>query len=391
MRGFLRALLLVVSIGLAALLGAIAGGTAVYYAVQQRLDLLPQLASVATQAAAATPTRTPRPSPTPTVAPTPQPTLQALPAAAQEGSGSVVAVVERISPAVVTVLNLDATGGEQGSGSGIIIAPDNYVITNNHVVDAAQQLAIVLSDGTTRSATLVGRDQYADVAVLRTTDSLPGGAQFGDSDTLQPGQTLIAIGSPLGNFKNTVTVGVLSATGRRLDTGDGFYMDDLLQTDAAINPGNSGGPLLDLEGRVMGLNTAIVRSDGSGRTVTEGLGFAVASNTVRAISEQLIQRGRVIRPFFAARWEPVSAYMVWRYNLPVNWGVLITYVAPGANAAVAGLLPGDIIISIDGVDLNAENPFINVLLNYRPGDQLQLDIVRERQQLQTLLTLAEND
>ncbi len=380
-----------VSIGLAALLGAIAGGTAVYYAVQQRLDLLPQLASVATQAAAATPTRTPRPSPTPTVAPTPQPTLQALPAAAQEGSGSVVAVVERISPAVVTVLNLDATGGEQGSGSGIIIAPDNYVITNNHVVDAAQQLAIVLSDGTTRSATLVGRDQYADVAVLRTTDSLPGGAQFGDSDTLQPGQTLIAIGSPLGNFKNTVTVGVLSATGRRLDTGDGFYMDDLLQTDAAINPGNSGGPLLDLEGRVMGLNTAIVRGNGLGQTVAEGLGFAVASNTVRAISEQLIQRGRVIRPFFAARWEPVSAYMVWRYNLPVNWGVLITYVAPGANAAVAGLLPGDIIISIDGVDLNAENPFINVLLNYRPGDQLQLDIVRERQQLQTLLTLAEND
>ncbi|MEY3151102.1 MAG: hypothetical protein RLY92_1329, partial [Chloroflexota bacterium] len=263
--------------------------------------------------------------------------------------------------------------------------------TNNHVVDAAQQLAIVLSDGTTRSATLVGRDQYADVAVLRTTDSLPGGAQFGDSDTLQPGQTLIAIGSPLGNFKNTVTVGVLSATGRRLDTGDGFYMDDLLQTDAAINPGNSGGPLLDLEGRVMGLNTAIVRSDNSGRTVTEGLGFAVASNTVRAISQQLIEHGRVTRPFLAANWEPVSAYMVWRYNLPVNWGVLITYVAPGANAAVAGLLPGDIIISIDGVDLNAENPFINVLLNYRPGDQLQLDIVRERQQLQTLLTLAEND
>ena len=391
MRSFLRALLLVVSIGLAAMLGAIAGGTAVYYAVQQRLDLLPQLASVATQAAAATPTRTPRPSPTPPVAPTPQPTLKALPAAAQEGSGSVVAVVERISPAVVTVLNLDATGGEQGSGSGIIIAPDNYVITNNHVVDAAQQLAIVLSDGTTRSATLVGRDQYADVAVLRTTDSLPGGAQFGDSDTLQPGQTLIAIGSPLGNFKNTVTVGVLSATGRRLDTGDGFYMDDLLQTDAAINPGNSGGPLLDLEGRVMGLNTAIVRGNGLGQTVAEGLGFAVASNTVRAISEQLIQRGRVIRPFFAARWEPVSAYMVWRYNLPVNWGVLITYVAPGANAAVAGLLPGDIIISIDGVDLNAENPFINVLLNYRPGDQLQLDIVRERQQLQTLLTLTENN
>ena len=397
MRGFLTALLLVFGIGLAALLGAIAGGTAVYYAVQQRLDLLPQLAAVATRAAEATPTATPRPSPTPTAVPTAQPTLAALPAAAEAAAsapangGSVVAVVERISPAVVTVLNLDATGGEQGSGSGIIIAPYNYVITNNHVVEDAQQLAIVLSDGTTRSAKLVGRDQYADVAVLRTDDGLPGGAQFGDSDTLQPGQTLIAIGSPLGNFKNTVTVGVLSATGRRLDTGDGFYMDDLLQTDAAINPGNSGGPLLDLQGRVMGLNTAIVRSDGSGRTVTEGLGFAVASNTVRAISEQLIQRGRVIRPFFAARWEPVSAYMVWRYNLPVNWGVLITYVAPGANAAVAGLLPGDIIISIDGVDLNAENPFLNVLLGHRPGDQLQLDIVRERQQLQTLLTLAENN
>ena len=397
MRGFLTALLLVFGIGLAALLGAIAGGTAVYYAVQQRLDLLPQLAAVATRAAEATPTATPRPSPTPTAVPTAQPTLAALPAAAEAAAsspangGSVVAVVERISPAVVTVLNLDATGGEQGSGSGIIIAPDNYVITNNHVVDGAQQLAIVLSDGTTRAATLVGGDQYADVAVLRIDDGLPGGAQFGDSDTLQPGQTLIAIGSPLGNFKNTVTVGVLSATGRRLDTGDGFYMDDLLQTDAAINPGNSGGPLLDLQGRVMGLNTAIVRGDGLGQTIAEGLGFAVASNTVRAVSEQLIQRGRVIRPFFAARWEPVSAYMVWRYNLPVNWGVLITYVAPGANAAVAGLQPGDIIISIDGVDLNAENPFINVLLDHRPGDQLQLDIVRERRQLQTLLTLAENN
>ena len=392
MRSFLTALLLVFAIGVAALLGALAGGTAVYYAVQQRLDLLPQLAAVATRAAEATPTATPRPSPTPTAVPTAQPTLEALPAAAAPANGgSVVAVVERISPAVVTVLNLDATGGEQGSGSGIIIAPDNYVITNNHVVEDAQQLAIVLSDGTTRAATLVGGDQYADVAVLRIVDGLPVGAQFGDSDTLQPGQTLIAIGSPLGNFKNTVTVGVLSATGRRLDTGDGFYMDDLLQTDAAINPGNSGGPLLDLQGRVMGLNTAIVRGDGLGQTIAEGLGFAVASNTVRAISEQLIQRGRVIRPFFAARWEPVSAYMVWRYNLPVNWGVLITYVAPGANAAVAGLQPGDIIISIDGVDLNAENPFINVLLDYRPGDQLQLDIVRERQQLQTLLTLTENN
>ena len=391
MRSFLTALLLVFAIGLAALLGAIAGGTAVYYAVQQRLDLLPQLAAVATRAAEATPTRTPRPSPTPTAVPTAQSTLEALPAAAPANGGSVVAVVERISPAVVTVLNLDATGGEQGSGSGIIIAPDNYVITNNHVVEGFQQLAIVLSDGTTRGATLVGGDQYADVAVLRTDASLPGGAQFGDSDTLQPGQTLIAIGSPLGNFKNTVTVGVLSATGRRLDTGDGFYMDDLLQTDAAINPGNSGGPLLDLQGRVMGLNTAIVRSAGLGQTIAEGLGFAVASNTVRAISQQLIERGRVIRPFFAARWEPVTAYMVWRYNLPVNWGVLITYVAPGANAAAAGLLRGDIIISIDDVDLNSENPFINVLLGHQPGDQLQLNIVRERQQLQTLLTLTENN
>ncbi len=391
MRSFLTALLLVFAIGLAALLGAIAGGTAVYYAVQQRLDLLPQLAAVATRASQATPTRTPRPSPTPTAVPTTQSTLEALPAAVPANGGSVVAVVERISPAVVTVLNLDATGGEQGSGSGIIIAPDNYVITNNHVVDGFQQLAIVLSDGTTRGATLVGGDQYADVAVLRTDASLPGGAQFGDSDTLQPGQTLIAIGSPLGNFKNTVTVGVLSATGRRLDTGDGFYMDDLLQTDAAINPGNSGGPLLDLQGRVMGLNTAIVRSAGLGQTIAEGLGFAVASNTVRAISQQLIERGRVIRPFFAARWEPVTAYMVWRYNLPVNWGVLITYVAPGANAAAAGLLRGDIIISIDDVDLNSENPFINVLLGHQPGDQLQLNIVRERQQLQTLLTLTENN
>ena len=391
MRSFLTALLLVFAIGLAALLGAIAGGTAVYYAVQQRLDLLPQLAAVATRAAEATPTRTPRPSPTPTAVPTAQSTLEALPATAPANGGSVVAVVERISPAVVTVLNLDATGGEQGSGSGIIIAPDNYVITNNHVIDGFQQLAIVLSDGTTRGATLVGGDQYADVAVLRTDASLPGGAQFGDSDTLQPGQTLIAIGSPLGNFKNTVTVGVLSATGRRLDTGEGFYMDDLLQTDAAINPGNSGGPLLDLQGRVMGLNTAIVRSAGSGQTITEGLGFAVASNTVRAISQQLIERGRVIRPFFAARWEPVTAYMVWRYNLPVNWGVLITYVAPGANAAAAGLLRGDIIISIDDVDLNSDNPFINVLLGHQPGDQLQLNIVRERQQLQTLLTLTENN
>ena len=175
------------------------------------------------------------------------------------------------------------------SGSGVFISSQGYILTNNHVIaDTQGDLTIVLSDGTQETAKIVGADQYSDIAVLKTSGKVPAVATLGNSDVLNPGETVIAIGSPLGDFKNTVTVGVVSATGRSIDTGNGYSIDNLIQTDAAINQGNSGGPLVNLAGQVIAINTLIVRNSGAG-TVAEGLGFAIPINTASTVAQQLIQ------------------------------------------------------------------------------------------------------
>jgi 2-alkenal reductase len=193
-------------------------------------------------------------------------------------STTITQVVEQVGPAVVTIVGKTSgqmtffgySGDQEVSGSGIIITNDGYILTNNHVVEDTNSIQVVLSDGTELSAKVVSTDSFADLAVLKADGKMPGVATLGNSDNLKPGETVIAIGSPLGDFRNSVTVGVVSATGRTLDTGSGYEMEDLIQTDAAINSGNSGGPLVNLAGEVIGINCAVVRGTGSS-AIAEGL------------------------------------------------------------------------------------------------------------------------
>lgn len=211
--------------------------------------------------------------------------------------------VRAAGPAVVTVVNtMQITtrgrfGGTQTAealGSGVIISTDGYIVTNQHVVDSQTSLEVIFSDGTRVPATLVGEDASNDIAVIKVDTTVPAVATLGDSDTIEAGQPVVAIGTALGDFQNTVTEGIISGLHRRLDSSS-TAVQDMIQTDAAINHGNSGGPLLDLEGNVIGINTAVVRSDSAAGDVAEGLGFAIPINTVKSVVEQLIANGSPIQ------------------------------------------------------------------------------------------------
>jgi serine protease Do len=310
---------------------------------------------------------------------------------------AITQAVQNVGSTVVTVVStlpgqqtfFGYTGDSTSSGSGVIISSDGYILTNNHVIDGAQQIQVIFADGSQQDATLVGTDQYSDLAVLKVTGSLPAVARLGNSDALNPGETVIAIGSPLGDFKNTVTVGVVSATGRSIDTGSGYTIDGLIQTDAAINQGNSGGPLVNLAGEVVAINTLIIRSSGSG-TVAEGLGFAIPINTARAVSEQLIKQGYVSRPYLGINWQPITPRVAAMYRLPVQYGVYITDVARNSPASQAGLQVGDIITGINTTSLDETHAYINTLFQYSAGDTISLTIMRNGKQTEVQVTLGES-
>jgi 2-alkenal reductase len=335
----------------------------------------------------------------------PTPVVQAVPASSSQQiivnnsdvETTITQAVQKVGPAVVTVVGAvpgqmtfwGPTGDQTVSGSGVFISDQGYVLTNNHVVEGAKSLTIVLSDGTEQKATLIGADQYSDIAVLKTEAEAPAVASLGNSDALKPGETVIAIGSPLGDFKNTVTVGVVSATGRSIDNGNGYQIEDLIQTDAAINQGNSGGPLVNLAGEVIAINTLIVRNSGSG-VVAEGLGFAIPINTAQAVAMQIIEHGYISRPYMGISFQAVTPDIASAYNLPVQWGVYVTKVNLNSPADKAGLQRGDIITSIGGVALDATHSYINTLFNYKPGDQVTVEFVRNGQTRQAQVTLGES-
>lgn len=304
--------------------------------------------------------------------------------------------VDRIAPAVVTVVNhmqsvstpLGGPAQPTASGSGVIIDADGYVVTNNHVVENSTSLEVVLASGETRAAELVGSDPFSDIAVLRVEGPLPASAPWGNSDALRPGEPVIAIGSPLGEFTNTVTVGVVSATGRSIETSSGYRMEDLIQTDAAINRGNSGGPLVNLAGQVVGINTLVVRGNGSS-DVAEGLGFAIASNSARAVADQIIREGHVARPYLGIRWAWISPQVAMLNRLPLKYGAYLREVASGGPAAEAGLESGDIITALAGVELDADHPFINELLKHQPGEKVEVTFWRDGETHQTEVILGE--
>lgn len=371
-RRVLYAGLLIVVAACAGLLGAAAGGWAVY----QGLQRLPAV----TAADAVTPTAASAALSTPAAT--------TLTIETTEIDTVITEAVEKVGPAVVTVIGQVPGYGAVSSGSGVIVSEDGYVLTNNHVIEDAEQLFIVLADGEQVPAKLVGADPFSDLAVLKVNGPVPAVAVLGNSDALKPGETVIAIGSPLGDFKNTVTVGVISATGRNLDSGRGYLLENMIQTDAAINQGNSGGPLVNLAGQVIGLNTLVVRGSGSG-AVVEGLGFAVPSNTVQAVANSIIERGYVARPYLGIRWQWVNPRLAFRYRLPVEWGVFVAQIQPGSPAERAGLQTGDIITHIGDVPLDDEHPFTNALYHYAPGERVTLTVQRDDQTLKLPVVLGE--
>jgi serine protease Do len=253
------------------------------------------------------------------------------------------------------------------SGSGVIARRDGVVLTNAHVVGNADQVFLTFADGRRLPARVLGRDATVDVAVVQAAVQNAPAAPIGDSDRLVVGQTAIAIGNPLG-FERTVTTGVISALNRALR---GSTLDQLIQTDAAISPGNSGGPLLDSQGRVIGINTAVIRVEGA-----EGLGFAIPINLARDIAEQLLTTGRVRRAYLGVQLGELNPAAAERFGLPVRQGAFVGLVEPDSPAARAGLRPQDIVVRANGAEVRQLGDLRRALRQAGPGATVRLDVVR---------------
>lgn len=306
-------------------------------------------------------------------------------------TSEVIDTVRAVEPAVVTVVsNLGGSSFEQGggqaeaSGSGVIISQDGHIITNNHVIDGASSVFVIYSDGGRADATVVGADPVTDIAVLKVNGSVPAVVQFGDSSSLQLGEWVIAIGSPLGNYRGSVTVGVVSGLNR---TVQGTAQDGLIQTDAAINHGNSGGPLINLAGQIVGINTLVVR-DTPGGDQAEGLGFAVPANTVRSVAEQLIARGRIEYPFIGISYTEVTPQLAAEMNLSSKSGIVVTQITAASPAQNAGLQSRDVIVAINNDQINENNSLRSLLFKYHVGDTVTLTVERGGQTLKMQVTLV---
>jgi 2-alkenal reductase len=302
---------------------------------------------------------------------------------------AVIDSVRKVKPAVVTVVSTlqsrsrFSTISPTASGSGVIIDDKGYIITNNHVIEGGKSTQVIYADGTKADVTLVGTDAVADIAVLKVEGKVPAVAAIGDSNALEPGQVAIAIGSPLGDFRGTVTVGVISAVNRRVG-----QMQGLVQTDAAINNGNSGGPLINTSGQVIGINTLVVRSTNEGN-VAEGLGFAVPSNQVRQIVDQLITKGKVERAYLGVSYQDVDPQISSALNLNTTYGVVVMEVVANSPAAKAGLLVNDVILDINGQKIDQDHSLSSLLFMFKAGDTVTVNILRDgkQQKIQATLTV----
>jgi len=302
----------------------------------------------------------------------------------------VIAAIQKVSPAVVSVATLRVIQESlfdavpvRGLGSGIIFDSNGGILTNHHIVEDAERVEVVTSDGKKFQGEVLGSDAMSDVAVVRVDgEGLPA-VKLGDSDKLVVGQIAIAIGNPYGFLLPgpTATVGVISALKRHLHVEDRMY-EDLIQTDASINPGNSGGPLVDSSGSVIGVNTANI-------PFAQGIGFAIPTNTARRIAKEIIEHGRVVRPYLGVAGLTLNRDIAESYELPHQDGVLVVKVGRGSPADRAGVSAGDIILEADNKPLKTSEDLQHVVQDKKVGENLELSIARSQKQGKISVTLRE--
>lgn len=349
---------------------------------------------------------------------TPPPLVLPLPGIAEDEQS--VAVVERDQPAIVSILILkDASKLPQpfmmdpffgspvqpqtpplkglqhiGGGSGFFVSQDGMIVTNRHVVeDPEAEYSVMTRDGKEHPAKVLARDSVFDLAILKIDGTGYPFLTLADSNTIKVGQTVLAVGNALDEFRNTVTKGIVSGLNRRITAGGGDSSETIegaIQTDAAINPGNSGGPLIDLEGRVVGVNTA-VSSD------AQLIGFALPSNVVHRDVEQVKASGRIARPFLGVRYLVIDPALVEKNQLPVTHGVLVSRgataadlaVTPGSPADKAGIKENDILLAMNGTEINEEHSLSSMIGMLLPGDLATLQVYRQGKTFDVSVTLAE--
>ena len=302
---------------------------------------------------------------------------------------SIADLVAQVEPAVASISVESVNRGifydftDEGAGSGIIVRSDGYVVTNYHVIQDVVGIRVHLPDGETYDAEIVGGDIITDIAILKIEPeySLPV-IEWGDSDDTRVGDWVVAVGNALAlKGGPTVTLGIISAQGRTVKT-EREPLYGMIQTDAAINDGNSGGPLVNMDGQVIGISTAILRQ-------AQGIGFAISSETARPIIDSLIEHGRVVRPLFGMTGEDVTSAIANRLSLSVDEGVILTQVSRNGPAFEAGLEVGDVIVSMDGIPTDDMGGFLTLLWSYDIGDTVQIDYIREDKRFETLVELAE--
>jgi Do/DeqQ family serine protease len=275
------------------------------------------------------------------------------------------------------------------AGSGVIVSRDGYILTNAHVIGRAKNVSVKLLDKREYKAAIVGMDEDTDICVLRIKADGPlVAAPLGDSDAIRVGSWAIAIGNPFG-LENTVTVGVISAKGRRLDESSGgrtARFTGFIQTDASINRGNSGGPLINIRGEVIGINTMIYSPSGG----SVGIGFAIPVNIAKSVMDSLIKEGKIVRPQLGVAYRPVAPEVAKKLKLPAGTGMEVSQVLPGTAAERAGLKAGDIILSVDGKPLKDQEDLRNAVLQHKVGDRIQLDVFRRNARLKLEVILKES-
>ena len=274
---------------------------------------------------------------------------------------------------------------QRGLGSGVVISRDGYILTNHHVIDGADSINVDFTDGRTLTAKLVGSDKPSDLALIRVTGSDLSTLALGDSDAVQVGDVVLAVGNPLG-IGQTVTMGIISAKGRATGTGDGSY-EDFLQTDAAINHGNSGGALVNTRGELVGINSQIMSSTGE----NIGIGFAIPANMAKRVSDQLRTDGKVRRSQLGVTIQPVTSDMAASLGLKDVGGVIVSSVADGSAAERAGIKQGDVIQSFNGESVKDLNSLRNRVADTQPGSAATVSIVRDGSKRDVTVRLAESD